>query len=55
MSCFHCDLSEILEQTKPPDAELVNLIEHAFFEGDIDGDTEVLAYYWLAVNYPSAH
>ena len=33
MSCIHCDLSEILEQTRPPDPELVDLIEQAFLEG----------------------
>ncbi len=36
MLCLHCDLSEILEQTRPPDPELVDLIERAFLEGQID-------------------
>jgi len=36
MSCLHCDLSEILEQSRPPDPELVDLIEQAFREGQID-------------------
>ncbi len=36
MSCLHCDLRELLEQTRPPDTELVDLIEKAFFEGQID-------------------
>ncbi len=44
MSCLHCDLSEILEQTKPPDPELVDLIEQAFLEGQIDGQKADLAY-----------
>ena len=30
-----CDLSELLEQTRPPDPELVDLIEQAFLEGQI--------------------
>ncbi len=39
-----CDLSEILEQTRPPDPELVDLIEQAFLEGQIDGQSADLAY-----------
>ena len=44
MICLHCDLSELLEQTRPPDAELVDLIEQAFLEGQIDGQKADLAY-----------
>ncbi len=33
MSCIHCDLSELLEDTRPPDPELVDLIEQAFIQG----------------------
>ncbi len=36
MSCLQCDLSAILEQTRPPDPELVDLIEQAFLEGQND-------------------
>ncbi len=42
------DLSELLEQTRPPDEELVDLIEQVFLEGQIDGLRADLAYYWLA-------
>ena len=28
-----CDLSEILERARPPDPEMVDLIEQAFLEG----------------------
>ena len=41
------DLSELLERTRPPDAELVDLIEKAFLEGQIDGLKADLAYSWL--------
>jgi hypothetical protein len=41
------DLSDLLEQTRPPDEELVDLIERAFLEGRIDGQTVDLAYLWL--------
>ncbi len=44
---LQCDLSEILEQTKPPDPELVDLIEQAFREGQIDSQKAELAYLWL--------
>ena len=41
------DLSELLEQTRPPDTELVDLIEQAFLEGQIDGKKADLACLWL--------
>jgi hypothetical protein len=41
------DLSELLEQTRPPDTELVNLIDQAYLVGQIDGEKADLAYYWL--------
>ncbi len=47
MSCLQCDLSEILEQTRPPDPELVDLIEQAFLEGQIDSQKADLAYLWI--------
>ena len=47
MSCLHCDLSEILEQTRPPDPELVDLIEQAFIEGQIDSQKAELAYAYI--------
>ena len=42
-----CDLSEILERTRPPDPELVDLIEQAFLVGQIDGLRADMAYIWL--------
>ena len=42
-----CDLSEILERTRPPDHELVDLIEQAFLGGQIDGLRADLAYLCL--------
>ena len=50
MSCLHCDLSEILEQARPPDPELVDLIERSYLEGQIDGLTADLAYSWMKAN-----
>ena len=44
MSCLRCDLSELLEQTRPPDPELIDLIEQAFLEGQIDGERTDLSY-----------
>jgi len=41
------DLSELLEQTRPPDPELADLIEWTFLEGQIDGREAELAYEWL--------
>ncbi len=47
MDCPHCGLSELLEQTRPPDPELVDLIEQAFIEGQIDSQEAELAYLCL--------
>ncbi len=47
MPCLHSDLSELLEQTRPPDPDLVDLIEQAFIEGQIDSLEAGLAYLWL--------
>ena len=41
------DLSELLEQTRSPDSELVDLIERAFLDAQIDGDRADLAYDFL--------
>ena len=49
MVCLHCDLSKIIEQTRPPDAELVDLIEQAFLEGQSDGPQADLAYAYLCI------
>ncbi|MDA0680685.1 MAG: hypothetical protein O3A13_03935 [Proteobacteria bacterium] len=47
MSCLQCELPEILEATRPPDPELVDLIEQAFLEGQIDSQRAELAYVFM--------
>ena len=47
MSCVQCDLTELLEESRPPDAEMLDLIEKAFLEGQIDGLTAELAHIFL--------
>ena len=47
MPCLICELPKILEETRPPDSDLVDLIEQAFLEGQIDGQKADLAYWWL--------
>ena len=42
-AAFH----EVLELTRPPDPELVGLIERAFLEGQIDGPEADLAFFSL--------
>ena len=44
------DLSELLETSRPPDSEMVDLIEQAFPQGQIDGKRADLAYSWLQAN-----
>ena len=40
-------MEELLRASMPPDEEMVDLIEGAFLEGQIDGVTADLAYLWL--------
>ncbi len=47
MPCLHCELPELLEQSQPPDPELVDLIERAFLEGQIASQAANLTYLWL--------
>jgi hypothetical protein len=42
-------MQELLEASRPPDEDLVDLIEEAFLEGQIDGLSADLAYSWLLV------
>ena len=44
------DLSRLLEQSRPPDEEPVDLFEWAFLAGQIDGTRADLAYSWLQAN-----
>jgi len=37
MPCPQCDIAELLQASMPPDHDLVDLIEQAFLEGQIDG------------------
>ena len=50
MSCQYCALPDLLEASIPPDPELVDLIEWAFLEGQIDGRTADLAYLFTLEN-----
>jgi len=52
MQCLKCDLPNLLEASRPPDPELVDLIEQAFLDRVISGETQELAYLWLEVNHP---
>ena len=47
MPCLECNLSDLLEASRPPDPDLVDLIEQAFLEGQIDSNSTELAYLWL--------
>lgn len=52
---MNCDLTELLEQSRPPDSEAVDLIEQAFLEGQIDGLMADLAYYWMRQHESAAN
>ena len=39
----------------PPDEELADLIEWAFLDGQIDGETQALAFAWLEGNHERHH
>ncbi len=49
MLCLKCELPDLLQESMPPDPELVDLIEQAFIEGQIDSQKADLAYadIWL--------
>ena len=47
MPCLKCELPHLLEVSRPPDPELVDLIEQAFIEGQIDSQKTDLAYIYL--------
>ena len=47
MPCLKCDLPDLLEASRPPDPELVDLIEQAFLEVQINSHLADLAYLWL--------
>ena len=47
MPCIRCELPHLLEVSRPPDPELVDLIEQAFIEGQLDSQKADLAYLWL--------
>jgi hypothetical protein len=48
-------MEELLRAAMPPDEELVDLIEQAFLEGQIDGETQALAFAWLGSNHERLH
>ncbi len=45
--CLKCELPYLLEASRPPDPELVDLIEQAYLEGQIDSKRAELAYTYL--------
>jgi hypothetical protein len=51
MPCSHDQLIDLIELSRPPDDELVDLIESAFLEGQIDGLKADLAYWLLFPNF----
>ncbi len=52
MSCVKCELPQLLEVSRPPDPDLVDLIEQAFLERQINGEAQGLAYLWIEGNHP---
>jgi len=47
MRCLQCDLADLLEASRPPDPEMVDLIGQAFLERQNDRLKADLAYSWL--------
>ncbi len=50
MTCIECNLPGLLEETRPPDPEYVDLIEQAFLDRQIDSQVADLAYLWIQAN-----
>ena len=47
MPCLQCELPNLLQESMPPDPDLVELIEQALIEGQIDSQRADLAYLWI--------
>jgi hypothetical protein len=45
--CLKCDLPYLVEVSRPPDPEFVDLIEQAYLEGQIDSEKADFAYTYL--------
>jgi hypothetical protein len=45
--CQANGVEELLRAAMPPDEQMLDLIERAFLEGQIDGRRADLAYFWL--------
>ena len=48
-------IGALLAETVPPDTDLADLIEWAFLDNQIDGETQVLAFAWLESNDVALH
>ena len=48
-------MEELLRASMPPDEELADLIEAAFLQRQIDGETQALAFAWLESNHERLH
>ena len=48
-------IDALLAETAPPDDDLADLIEWAFLDKQIDGETQVLAFAWLESNDAALH
>ena len=53
MTCLHFD--SLLEASRPPEEEMVDLIEWAFLQGQINGVKADLAYLWLRQHESAAY
>ena len=48
-------MEKLLRAAVSPDDDLADLIEWAFLEGQIDGETQALAFAWLERNHSGTH
>jgi hypothetical protein len=46
---------DLFQSVVLPDDDLADLIEAAFLEGQIDGETQSLAFAWLERNHQTLH
>jgi hypothetical protein len=49
------DVEALLRDSMPPDDECLYLIEQAFLDGQIDGETLSLAFLWIERNDINTH
>jgi hypothetical protein len=55
MRCFACEIDDLADVCVRPDEDMLDLIEQAFLDARIDGETLSLAFAWVESNDIQIH